>query len=295
MREGRVLGVADEVVPEEHADLLRLGNGLARGVREEEDRVRGNRVVELPVGDLRRFRGGVVDEVLERGAGERLRRGRRFAEGEVARLAPALPSFRLRVARTAPVIFVPLARTAAGEDVRADAITPLLLGVGDEVEHPLPRAVAPFGHHAGVSDVGEGVEPELVRGPVGRVEVDHHHEACVRARLHEILRLRVERGPVVLLEPLPDERILAIGVAATVDRVRREETAVGDAHLGELSRALQLLVEAAVRHPQLLLALFPEPNRRSRLADGNLRRKHSKRRRHGDNCSDFCNERPNRP
>ena len=113
-----------------------------------------------------------------------------------------------------------------------------------------------------MGDVGERVEVELVRGPVGRIEVDHHHEARVRASLHEILRLRVERGPVVVLEALPDERVFAVGIAERVDGVRGEEAAVRDAHRGKLPRALQLLVEASVRDPQLLLALLLESNQR---------------------------------
>ncbi len=217
--------------------------------------------MELPVGDLGLLGRGVVHEVLERGAVERRRGGRLLAERETVCLAPAPPSLVLRVARASAVVFVPLARAAAGEDVAADAVAPALLGVGDEVEHPLSRALPPVGHDARVGDVGEGVEMELVRCPIGRVEVDHHHEARVRARLHEVFRLRVERGPVVFLETLPDERVFAIRFTERVDRVRCEEASVRDAHRGELAGALQLLVEAAVRYPQLLPALRVKPRR----------------------------------
>ena len=258
MAEGRVLAVAHEVIAEERADLLRLRNRLAHRRREFEQGARGKRVVELPVGDLRGLGGGVVDEVLERGLRERRLRGYGLAEVESALLAPGGPGAVLVAARAPAVVLVPLARAAAGEDVAADAVAPALLGVGDEVEHPLLRPRAPFGIAGGVRDIGEGVEPEPVRGPVRRVEVDHHHEARVRARLHEVARLRVERRPVVALEVLPDGRVLAVRRAAAVDRVRREEAPIRDAHGAELAGALQLLVEAAVRDPELLPALRVE-------------------------------------
>ena len=258
--EGRVLGVAHEEVAEARAALLGLRNRLARRRRELEKRVGGKRVVELPVGDLVRLGGGVVDEVLERGLREGRLRRHALAEVESALPAPGDPGAVLGAARPPPVVLVPLARAAAGEDVAADSVAPPFLRVGNEIEHPLLRARAPRGIAGGVRNIGEGVEPELVRGPVRRVEVDHHHEARVRARLHEIVRLRVKRRPVVLLEPLPDERVFAVWRAAAVDRVRREEAPVRDAHRAELARALQLLVEAPVRHPQSLSALLAEPH-----------------------------------
>ena len=51
---------------------------------------------------------------------------------------------------------------------------------------------------------------------------------------------------VVVLEPFPYQRVVAIGLAHGVDGVRGEEAPRGDAHLREVLRAFQLRLEAAV-------------------------------------------------
>ena len=144
------------------------------------------------------------------------------------------------------VEFVPFARAASYEEVGADAGAPLLLGVRDEVEHPFPRHLDPSRIARGMRDVGEGVDRQLAYQPIGRVEVDHADELRLRACLQHVLDLRIERRPVVLLRPLPDERVVAVGHGLDVDGVRREDRAQRNPHVGEVLRAFKLRAEAPV-------------------------------------------------
>ena len=73
-----------------------------------------------------------------------------------------------------------------------------------------------------------------------------YYKLGVGAHLEEVVYLCVERGPVILLEVLPDERVVAVRMPATVDRVGREKAPEGYAHLGEVLSALELRAEAAV-------------------------------------------------
>ena len=268
MPEARLPRVAYEEVAEERAQFLGSRNRRARGLGKGEDGARRQRIVELPVLDLLRLGRGIVDQILERGLGERRTRRDGRAVVQPLRPAPLHPRRVLVGARAAPVVFVPFARAAARQDVRADAVAPAAFGVVDEVEHPPLRLGHPLGIARGVRDVREGVEPEPVRGPVGRVQVDHAHQPCVRADLDDVLDLRVKRRPVVRADALPDRRILAVGLAERVDGVRGEDAAVRHAHRPELPRPLRLLVETPVRDPQPPLPHLVEPDRRRAVTRG---------------------------
>ena len=246
MAEGHLTLGARVVVAVENADVLPRRYRLARGGGEREDGVGNHGVVKAPVVDFLPLLGRIIDEVLERGRPERCEIRDSRAVVEIPLLAPSGPCRVLDVARAPLVPFVPFARASAGKNVCADTRAPLLLGVCDEVKHPFLRGLDPSRIARGVGYLREGVYRKPAYRPVWRVEVDHADELGVRARLEEVLDLRVERRPVVLLDPLPNERIVAVRHPVRIDGVRGEEDAQRYPHVRKILRALELLAETPV-------------------------------------------------
>ena len=146
----------------------------------------------------------------------------------------------------AVVQFRPLGAVAAAQHVAYDAVTPLPLGMLHKRVDPRDGLRDPFGVCGGDGDEAEAVVAQSPLEPRRRVDVEKHEELRLRARVDEVLKLAVDRLPVVDVLRLPDDGVFAVRLADGVHGVPDGEAAQLDAAVGEAPRRLKLLHERAV-------------------------------------------------